>query len=380
MWRSVFLHEFPDTNILHFQALAGHPTDPSLDLTPRPSPPLQRIKAVGIVPGRGFRYLLEDTLDQVIGISGRVRVRFPFPGGSPHPIPIMQLGNQVEFQIFQKPLEINPGVAATAPLGTARLRIGQTVVELGTVNLLPMPPFWFTELRFDWHTSGPTRLLQDGKLVGYHNAVEPGIWFDIPDVRFGMPDLTPATEPGYSISRVFVHVLRRPDPPSDFSKLVPAIPFPDQERFELCQLLPINNLLAMTDRVREFMSLIHRNLSQPWTASSGPAEGPLQPEGIAAHELAKEAVVALTKMIRAGDFSTEGAFLEPFEGLLRVLHDAQPAEFTSLVDELTNISVVPEECSSVAQEILEKNKETLGPIVDMLSKANDRLRDVAGGL
>lgn len=128
MWRSVFLHEFPDTNILHFQALAGHPTGPSLDLTPRLSPPLQRIKAVRIVPGGGFWYLLDNTLDQVIGVSGRVRVRFPFPGGSGHPIPIRQLGDQVEFQILQKPLEIDPGVAATAPLGTARLRIGQTVV------------------------------------------------------------------------------------------------------------------------------------------------------------------------------------------------------------------------------------------------------------
>lgn len=127
------------------------------------------------------------------------------------------------------------------------------------------------------------------------------------------------------------------------------------------------------------MSLIHQNLSQPWTAGSGPAEGPLQAESIAAHQLAKEAVVALAKMIPTGDFSAEGAFLEPFEGLLRILHDAQSAEFTSLVAELTNISAVPEECSSVAQEMLEKNKEMLGPIVDVLSKANDRLRDVAGG-
>ncbi len=379
MWRSVFLHEFPDTNILHFQALTGHPTPVPLDLTPTSSLPLQRIKAVWITPGRGFKYVLENNLDQVIGVSGRVRVRFPFPGGSDNPFPIMELGDQVKFNILQKPLEVNPRVAATTPAGTALLRIGQTELELGTVDLLPMPPFWFTELRFDWHTSGPTRLLQNGKMVGYHNAVEPGLWFDIPSVTFGMPDLPSATEPGYAISRVFVRVLRRPDPLSDFSKLLPAIPFPDEERFELCQLLPIKNLLAMTDRVREFMSLIHRDFSQPWTADSGPAEGPLQPEGLAAHERAKESVVVLAKMMRSGDFSTANAFLDPFEALLRILHDAQPVEFTSLVNELTNIPVVPEECSSVAQEMLEKNKEMLGPIVDVLSQASDRLRDVAGG-
>jgi hypothetical protein len=106
------------------------------------------------------------------------------------------------------------------------LRIGQTELELGTVDLLPMPPFWFTELRFDWHTSGPTRLLQNGKMVGYHNAVEPGLWFDVPSVTFGMPDLPSATEPGYAISRVFVR-LETARPTSDFPAAA-NIPFPDE--------------------------------------------------------------------------------------------------------------------------------------------------------
>lgn len=378
MWRSVFLHEFPDTNIRNFQALAGSPTPASLRLMPAPSPPL-RTNAVGITPGEGFEYILAQTLDQVIGISGRIRIRGLNLATEEALLPIMWLGDRVEFRILQKPLEPHPGIGVFVPFARAFLRIGQTEVELGTINTLPMPPFWFTEIRFDWHTSGQARLLQDGQLVGYQNAVAPSIHFDVASVVFGMPNVPLTLHAAYAIERVFVRVLRRPDPLSEFSKLLPAIPFADEEHHELCQLLPINNLLAMTDRMRQFMSLIQGDLSQPWTASSGPAEGPFRPEAITAHQLATQAVVALAKMMRNGDFSTDAPFLEPFEAFLRILHDARPAEFASLVNELIDVRVVPEECSPVAQKMLEENKEVLGPIVDVLSKATDRLRDIAGG-
>src|SRR4030095_296712 len=98
MWRSVFLHEFLDSNIRNFQALDGRPTPASLTLTPHPSPPLQA-NAVGITPGRGFEYTLAQPLDQVIGISGRVRLRVPLDPGLISPIPIMKVGDQAEFQI-----------------------------------------------------------------------------------------------------------------------------------------------------------------------------------------------------------------------------------------------------------------------------------------
>jgi hypothetical protein len=61
------------------------------------------------------------------------------------------------------------------------------------------------------------------------------------------------------------------------------------------------------------------------------------------------------------------------------LHDAQPAEFTALAEELINTPAVPEECAALFQSIREKNQETLGPLFDLLSTANDRVRDIAGG-
>jgi hypothetical protein len=135
----------------------------------------------------------------------------------------------------------------------------------------------------------------------------------------------------------------------------------------------------MVDRLRQFMSLIHQKTSQPWTLTSGPAEGPFTPEAITAHELAVRAVVELTNMMRTGDFSTADAFLEPFEAFLRLLHDAAPDEFTALAEELLQTPQLPAECISASESVLEKNREALGPLVDVLSKASDRVRDIAGG-
>jgi hypothetical protein len=376
MWRSVFLHEFLDSNIRNFHALAGTPTPDSLTLVPSSSPPLQT-NAVHITSGRGFKYVLEEPLDQVIGVSGRVHIRVPFSDRSDHPILIMGLGDIVELKILQK-LKVREVVVISQ---TALLRIGQTEIELGTVYLPgPLVPPMYSEVKFYWHTSGQARLLYNGQLVGYHNAVARGAQFDVTNVVFGMPDAPPATNPGYDISRVFVRVLRRPDSLSDFSKLHPEIPFPDPGAFERCQLAANNNLLAMGDRLRQFMSLFHENSSQPWTITSGPAEGPFQPRSITAHEFATQAGIAFARMMRTGDFSASDAFLEPFEKFLRILHDALPEEFTSLAEELINTPAVPEECTELFQSIREENKETLGQLLDLLSKANDRAIHIAGGV
>ncbi len=378
MWRSIFLHEFLDSNIRNFQAIAGKPTPSSLTLTPIPSPPL-RTNAVGITPGRGFEYTLAQPLDQVIGISGRVRLRFPFQAGSDSPIPIMKVGEHAELNLLQKPLVAHSDFSAFAPLATVLLRIGSTNVGLGTVSLLPQPPSFFSELRFDWHTSGQARLLQDGRLVGYHNAVAPSVRLDVNNLVFGMPDVPLATKPNYAIGRVFVRVLRRLDALADFAKLLPTIPLSDPKLFEPCYLQAILHLLAMVDRLRQFMSLIHQKTSQPWTLASGPAEGPFRPEAIAAHDLATQAAIELTNMMRKGDFSTANAFLEPFEAFLRSLHDLAPEEFAVLAKDLAHAHQFPTDCALEAESILEKNRRVLGSLLDVLSKASDRLQDVAGG-
>jgi hypothetical protein len=351
MWRSIFLHEFLDSNIRNFKALAGTPTPASLTLTPTPSPPLQT-NTVAITPGRGFEYTLAEPLDQVIGISGRVSLRIPFSSGSDSPIPIMQVGDNAEFSILKKPPGANQGLGVFTQVGKALLRIGSTTVELGNVSLLPQPSF-FSELRFDWHTSGQARLLQDGQLVGYQNAVGPSVRLDVANVVFGIPNAPLETNPSYAIGRVFVRALRRPDSLLDFSKLHPEIPFPDPQAFERCQLPTINNLLAMGDRLRQFMSLFHQNFSQPWTAASGPVEGPFKSEAILAHKFATRAAIEFARMMRTGDFSAADTFLEPFEKFLRILHDAQPAEFTALAEELINTPAVPEECAALFQSIRE---------------------------
>lgn len=370
MWRSIFLHEFLDANIRNFQALPGTSTPDSLTLAPSPSLPL-RTNHVRINPGRGFTYSLAEPLDQVIGISGQVRLTLP--GHTNTHVPVIRLGDLAEFRILPDPSTGNPHTGVPVK---GLLRIDRTEVEIGTV-MLSMDAF--SDIKFVWHTSGQARLIQDGQLVGYQNAVAPGAVLDIASVVFGIPGVPPAENIIYKIGRVFIRALRRPDLFSDFSRLSPAISFHDTPVPEGCEIPTINNLFAMSDRLQQFMSLFHQNHSKPWTKASGPDEGPFKPEAIAAHEFAIQTLIELTKMMQKSDFSAADNFLELFGNFLRILHDAQPTEFNALADELSSTPAIPEECNQLLQSILEKNKDTLGPFLAVLSKANDLVIHIAGG-
>jgi hypothetical protein len=120
-------------------------------------------------------------------------------------------------------------------------------------------------------------------------------------------------------------------------------------------------------------------MSQAWTQESGPASGPFTPAATEAHALATASVAELTRMLRTGDFSLPDQFLDPFTAFLRILHGALPAQFEALAAELAALPAVPEECRAVLEPTYEKNKDALGPIVDLFAAAADRLRHVAGG-
>src|SRR5688572_6316367 len=99
MWRSVFLHEFIDGDIRNFQAIAGNATPASLSLDPVANPPSPG-RTVLISPGRGFEYTLQDPMRQVIGVSARMRLRYPLQqlgGGSR--VRLMRVGGAAEFRI-----------------------------------------------------------------------------------------------------------------------------------------------------------------------------------------------------------------------------------------------------------------------------------------
>jgi hypothetical protein len=288
----------------------------------------------------------------------------------------MQVGDMAEFRVmpFPDPL-FNPAELAAPARGL--LRIGQTEIDFGVIVL---PHRRFIDLRFDWHTSGQARILQDGKLVGYQNAAAPTAQLVVTKVVFGLPDEPrTATNPRYELGRVFVRVLRRSDPLADFSTLLPSIPITDEEVLEACYLPAAFNFLAMVDRLRQFMTLANQQLSQPWTSASGPPEGPFTPEATTAHELATKAVVKLSRMLRTGNFSKADTFIEPFEEFLRILHDALPSEFSALAEELSQMAMLPDECAPIIEGMLNQHREIFSSLFEVLSEASNRLRDIAGG-
>jgi hypothetical protein len=369
MWRSVLLHEFPSEDIRSLQALPGSLTPGTLALNPHEG-------KVQITPGRGFRYVLGAPLRDVIGVSCRIRVRYPIQGVL-HPVSLVRVGEDVEFAV--RPLPFDAGSHPDELAGEARslLRIGSAEVDLGLVVL---PHRRFVELRLDWHTSGQAYLRADGHLVAYHNAVAPAARFEVDDVAFGLPNApTSATNPRYEIARLFVRALSRPDALAALSRKLPAIDIPDDDLFERCRLRIMVDLMAKLDRLRAFMTQVNGTLSQPWSEDAQPNEEPFAEEAIRAHDLASAAVTELWKMLRSGDFTAPNRFLTPFTQFLEILHHALPVEFEQLASELEESTTVPDECRKVVDDAFARGRHDLAPLLALLTTASERVSEIAQG-
>ena len=235
MWRSVFLHEFLD-RIGNFQALPGRPTPPSFLLAPSDAA-VPGVNAVAISPGSGFEYVLDAPLTEVVGVSARVRLIYPL-NPQPRMFSVVRLGGAAELLFWPSQLQLPeshlhlPALSGTVAL--ARVWVGSGFRNLGNVVL---PANRYVEFRFDWHASGQARLLADGRLVAYHNAVAPGAILGFDRVAFGMGNVQPpSAQPLYHVSRVFVRALSRPDALAHLSKLLPKVASaPDVDRlFKTC--------------------------------------------------------------------------------------------------------------------------------------------------
>jgi hypothetical protein len=364
MWRSVLLHEFPDEDIHSLQALPGSLTVGPVALHPQGG-------AVQITPGRGFRYDLRHPLRDVIGVSCRIRLRYPFQGVAGGPV--VRLGNAVRLLALTFPAPNNALFV--------RVRVGETELDLGGPGIRLAVPFpQYVELRFDWHTSGQAYLRADGRLVRYHNALSPAARFTVADITLGLPDADATqSRPRYEIGRLFIRALARQDSLAMLSRELPAIDIPDDDLFERCRLRTAANLLAKLDRVRNFMTHVNQTLSQPWPSEDQPAEGPFAPDAILAHDLATRAVAELWKMLRSGDYTTPDNFLTPFTQFLEIMHRALPAEFEQLAAELADAPAVPDECQAVFEEALAQGRQDLAPLLALLAAANERVTQIAGG-
>jgi hypothetical protein len=365
MWRSVFLHEFLDHRLDNYQALPGTASH-SLSLTSE----ADGSQTVAIHPGAAFEHRLSAPLQEVIGISCRVRLMYPLnPLGQM--FPVMQLGSNAELLLWP---ETHPLPGERHIRALVRVFVGGQFKNLGNVEL---PVTQFEELRFDWHTSGQARILMNGRLVAYHNALAPGAVLGVDRVVFGMPGQPPGP-PLYRVARVFVRLLERPDALGHFARLLPTMVTPTTPPNRCAEQVTVN-VLEFADRLRQFMASVHQQLSQPWTRDTGPSTGPFRPEAIEAHNLAVTAMTALAQMMRASDYSSADRFLDPLEGFLRIFYAVNPARFKVLADEIDSAPVIPDDCRAMFAAAANANELGLMPLVKVLAEAADRIRSIAGG-
>ena len=370
MWRSVFLHEFIDHRVSNFQALAGRATPASLALQPGQHA-IPGVNSLRMVAGAGFEYVFDEPLQRVIGISCRVRVKYAlnFPT---HMFPVIRLGSGVELLLW--PLS-HPIPDLSGTLSLARVWVGNGFTNLGNIVLSATG---FMDLRFDWHTSGQARILINGQLAAYHTAVAPGTVLPVDRVAFGLASVTPGSNNVvYHVSRVFVRVLERQDGFAHLSKFLPEVkPTPDHNR---CRIRITGNVLAVVDRLRQFMASFHQSTSQAWTLQAGPVGGPFQQQAIDAHALSTTSVAELVRMLRTGDYSQPERFLDPFADFLRILHAAQPTQFAALAAEIDAAEIVPEDCREALAASVGDQRDVFQPIIGLMTEAANRVRQVAGG-
>jgi hypothetical protein len=158
-----------------------------------------------IGPARCLRYRLDVPLVDVVGLTCRLRFRYPEPIVSSS-LRILQLGDA--FDLGLEPL--------TTCRALVRIRLQRIRHDLGQ---LANPGTRFAEVRFDWHISGKTFLRVDGRLVGYHDTLGRGSRLTIEDVTFGpapaleqLPGQSPAQR--YQLDDFSVRVLHgRPHRP-----------------------------------------------------------------------------------------------------------------------------------------------------------------------
>jgi hypothetical protein len=372
MWRSVFQHEFPDRSIGNYQSIDGAISSASEAMLLETDPATGR-RSLPLLAGETFEFAPAHPLRDIIGVSMRARLKGSVSGFVSTATFRLSAGIDLDLLIRKPVFGQSKPTDASVRVQSGHVAFPSSVPALGR----------FVDVRLDWHTSGQVRLSADGRLVAYHNNVDAGRVLQLDRVTFGLPFPEPEEfhrlSRRFSVNRVFVRALARPDTLGAFTQFLPKPEPTADDLLRKCRFIATGNVLKTVDRLRAFMAEAHQALTQPWTAPDGPPAGPFQQQAIDAHLLATAAGGALVDMMRRGDYSDPAAFLDPFEKFLRILYDTLPTQFTALATELADRPVVPEECRLVMEKALGSSRDELAPLIDLLAAASDRVRAIAEG-
>ena len=372
MWRSVFQHEFPDRSIGNYQSIDGAISSASEAMLLETDPATGR-RSLPLLAGETFEFAPAHPLRDIIGVSMRARLKGSVSGFVSTATFRLSAGIDLDLLIRKPVFGSSKPTDASVRVESSHVAFPSSVPALGR----------FVDVRLDWHTSGQVRLWADGRLVAYLNNVSAGRVLQLDRVTFGLPFPEPEEfhrlSRRFSVNRVFVRALARPDTLGAFTQFLPKPEPTADDLLRKCRFIATGNVLKTVDRLRAFMAEAHQALTQPWTALDGPPAGPFQQQAIDAHLLATAAGGALVDMMRRGDYSDPAAFLDPFEKFLRILYDTLPTQFTALATELADRPVVPEECRLVMEKALGSSRDELAPLIDLLVAASDRVRAIAEG-
>lgn len=255
VWKSIFLHEFPDGDLTNLHAVPGEvAVSPGGPLVGPPPEPGER--GFSVHPGRTISYALADPLAEVIGVDVSLDVDLrPQPGQA---FPLLSIdGGAVELSLsrlrfaFIGP-ELRGFTRLAFAVGDERIEVDLEFSDLETLRL-----------RARWHTHGQGQIWQQGTLRAYEPGFAAGRRLALGRLVGGGPEGV-IVDPGglFRARRVYWKALREDDARATIDDHLPLDerylkPTPCAERVRAL-------FVEATSRSREFMTGVVSALTTSW--------------------------------------------------------------------------------------------------------------------
>jgi len=359
VWRSVFLHEFPDGDPANLHAVPGALSvlPDGLVVKPTPEPADRGFLAA---PGRSLGYRFAEPFDDVIGVDLSIDLLVPLqPGLGRFFVPLISLGDDaVELSMRFGPAQLILRVDESNMRIEPSLPLGQT-----------------TRFRVRWHTHGQIHLWHEGVLRAYQPGFAAGRTLAIDQLVVGGLPATPIL-PRFRARRIYLKLLRRDDARRELDRHV-SLDVSCQPASECAEHVRVLQE-ELVSRTRVFMAGIVSKLTTSWREGEDP--GPFSAEAVAAHDAAVGAAEAFGAFLDTCEQGAADTFLQRIGEFFDILAAADPAGYAELLSDLAaRAETVDQVCRRTLEPVHAANAETLQPLVQVLQEMGQRMQNAGSG-
>jgi len=374
VWKSIFLHEFLDDDLLNFIATDGTLiTSPFLPVMTRHGNQPSTF-AAQIMHDKWFRFELAEPFEKVIGIDVTFSISIPINNISigPGAQQLISIGQLFYIRVIKGPN--NPGHTSSPAWLQVISEVGQSP---GTFAPFIYEKEKFSNLRINWRTSGQLRIWYNGKLVAFYNNFAAQQKFNIGHIVIGHPEDNVISTDYVEMSHIYLKLLREDDALRRVAKEFP-VQYCEDPRLERCTKMLQAKQLEIMDLFRSFMSkFIRKTTAASWQADNEGPESPFTKEANIAHEVATKSFLSFLKFLKEPSDINRKHFLNLIGQFFNILFTTAPDEYAAFLKKLEQYQYVDAECRKYAGQIFDQNRAKLEPIQQLIIEMYQLIKDVS---